>query len=361
MRGFPVPLLIAALSVATFSGTASAQIERVRDAMTQVEVIDAAFHKAMELLKSKLPAAKKEAELKKLKIHQDFRLMVSGVAVGPQEIVTRALHPRARLRVTVTYRNGKRVQAEVIGNDPLSNVALIRTPTPAPHYLEPSATQVATKQETVLVGFWGERALNTNCVVTRVSIGATCEDIYSALEPKPRYAIGSVFVVASPGRRLNPGAACVDRDGRLVGVLLGCAPAEAVPQPAGGPLAGMGRSFVLPSRRLAKVVGDLRRYRRVIRAEFGLRIAPVSDALRAQLTKVPAGAGTITKIEAKSPAAAAGLRANDILLSVNGDSAADVHLLREALTDCKPGSKAKLKVLRAGKATEVTVVPAEVE
>ncbi|MHC4938837.1 MAG: S1C family serine protease [Planctomycetota bacterium] len=354
-------LLFVPVTLAILSGVASAQIERVREAMAQVDVIDEALHQAMELFRSKLPEEEKRRKLEQLKIRQDFRLLVSGVAVGPQEIVTRALHPRAQLRVMVTFQNGKRARAEVVGNDPRSNVALIRTRLQAPRYLEPAQSPVVLKQQTFLIGYWGERPLDADCIVTRLSIGATCEDIYSRKEPKPRYAIGSVFVVASPGRRLNPGAACVDREGRLVGLLLGCAPAEAVPQPAGGPLAGMGRSFVLPSRRLVKVVRDLRQYGKVIRSEFGMRVAPVSAALRAQLVKVPQGAGTVTQVEAKGPAHAAGLRANDILLSVNGRSTEDVFLLRETLSDCKPGTKAKLKILRAGKETEVVVVPREAE
>ena len=207
--------ILAPILVATLTGVASAQIERARQAVTQVDVIDDAFHRAMKLLKKKIPAEEKEAELKKLVIRQEFRLLVSGVAVGPTEIVTRALHPRARLRVMVTFRNGKRVKAQVVGNDPLSNVALLRTRETAPGYLEPSESPVAVKQETILVGYWGERLLDTSGILTRASIGATCEDIYSTKEPKPRFSIGSVFVVASTGRRLNPGSACIDRGGRV--------------------------------------------------------------------------------------------------------------------------------------------------
>jgi S1-C subfamily serine protease len=351
------PALLASLMLAMLSSVASAQFERAREALAQVEVIDAAFHQAQQIMRKQIPIAKKEEELRKLKVKQEFRLLVSGVAVGPQEVVTRALHPRARLRIMVTFSNGKQAEARILGNDPRSNLALIQTETPAPAFLEPIEAQVAAAERTYLVGHRGDRALEADGIVTDVSIGATCKDIYGVRAGKA-LEIGSVFVVATTGRRIYPGAACLDSEGRLIGILLGCAPPQAMPKAAGA-LADMERSFVIPGRRILKVLAALRAHGRVIRADFGLGVAPVSSALRAQLPDVPGGAGTVDRLDEHGPAAKAGLRRNDILLRVDGTSAGDIHRLRERLCDCEPGKAVKLEVLRAGEKLEMRVTPVE--
>lgn len=127
----------------------------------------------------------------------------------------------------------------------------------------------------------------------------------------------------------------------------------------GEPAAKFERSFVVPSRRILKITRALRKHKRVVRADFGFSLTNVSDALRAQLPKLPACAATVKQIGVKSPSAAGGVRNNDILLAVNGHAPEDLHLLRELLTDCKPGQAAKLIVLRAGKTLELRVKPTD--
>ena len=108
-----------------------------------------------------------------------------------------------------------------------------------------------------------------------------------------------------------------------------------------------------------RIVKSLREHGRVIRADFGIQVRPVSDALRAQMPKLPKGASTVTLYDTEGPAAKAGIRTNDILLSVNGKEPVDAAELREALVACKPGEPARCKVLRAGKVLELSVKPTE--
>jgi len=351
------PRLLAPVCALALSSVASAQFDKAREALARVEVVDAACHEAQEIFRSEATPEEKREALKKLKVQQEFRLLVNGVAVGPTEVVTRSLHPRARLRILVTFQNGKRVQASLIGNDPHSNLALLRTPVEAPNYLAPAESPVLVAQRTYLIGYRGEEPVETEARVTTASIGASCRDIYRVRGGQP-LGIGSVFVVASLGRRVNPGAACVDDQGRLIGVLLGCAPPQVLAEKP-GLLPDMERSFVIPGRRIAKVVAALREHGRVIRADFGFGVAPVSDALRAQLPDVPKGAGTVDRIDEKGPAYKAGLRQHDIVLGVNDHSPADVHLLRECLEDCKPGAEATLRILRGGKEQTLKATPVD--
>jgi serine protease Do len=273
--------------------------------------------------------------------------------------VTPALHPTAQLRVILTFHDGSRHRAELIGTDPRTNLALVRSSAALPHYLEPYAEKIEARQSVELVGHSMVEPISEAGFVTQVRMSVRLLDIYG-VHPEETIPLGCVFVVAAPTSPCNPGTACLDTQGRLVGVVLGCAPAQVMAQAKGEPAARLERSFVVPSRRILKITQALREHKQVVRADFGFSLASVSDALRAQLPDLPACAATVHQLSVKGPAAQGGLRNNDILLAVNGRAPEDVHLLRELLTECDPQKSAKLTVLRAGKKLELSVEPASV-
>jgi len=331
---------------------------RARGALVQVEVIDAAVQDALEIYKSDLPDEEKRKKLKKIRIQQRFRLLVSGVAITPYEVVTPALHPTARLRVILTFHDGTQHAASVVGTDPRTNLALVRSSAKVPYHLAPHAEAQTEKQQVFLVGHTVISEVAAAGLVTQVRMGARLRDLY-APRNAPAIPMGTVFVVAAPTAPCNPGTACLDRNGRLIGIVLGCAPPQVMQQQAGGALASYERSFVVPSERMLRIVKALRKHRRVIRAEFGFVLKPISAALRAQIPEIPAGAATVTLRDAEGPAAKAGVRSNDILISVAGKKPANRDELREALNACEPGKPTRCKLLRAGKLVAVTVKPTE--
>jgi serine protease Do len=67
----------------------------------------------------------------------------------------------------------------------------------------------------------------------------------------------------------------------------------------------------------------------------------------------------VVKLEPDSPAVKAGLRTNDIILSVDGESFNDMSSLGEALTGKSPHKPVRLAVLRAGKQIDLTCTPRE--
>ena len=331
---------------------------RARAALVQVDVIDEGVREALRIHKSKKPEEEKSKALKQIRIQQRFRLLVSGVAITPYEVVTPALHPTARLRIVLTFHDGTRHRAEVVGTDPRTNLALVRSSAKLPYHMTPYVAAQTAKQSVYLVGHTVVSEVAANGLVTRVHIGARLRDIYRP-RSEPPVPLGSVFVVAAPTAPCNPGTACLDANGNFVGVVLGCAPPQVMQPQDSGAMAGCERNFVVPSRRVLRIVTALRKHGRVIRAEFGMRLAPVSAALRAQLPEIPSGAATVTLRDAEGPAAKAGVRSNDILLSLNGRKLGTSDELREALNSCAPGQPAQCKLLRAGKVVQLAVKPTE--
>ena len=159
---------MAALLTGTLAATVEAQIADARRALVKVEVMDEGLHRALEIRKSELPLKQKEAKLAKIAIQQQFRLLVSGVAIAPHEVVTPALHPTARLRVMVTFHDGSKHRASVIGTDPRTNLALVRTEVAVPHYLEPQVRKVESRQGVELVGHSMIEPMQATGFVTQV-------------------------------------------------------------------------------------------------------------------------------------------------------------------------------------------------
>jgi serine protease DegS len=355
MRRVPASLLVC-LSIGFVAGNAAAQFESARRAVTQIEVIDAAYLRAREIMDRKISTKKKEAELRQLCVKQPFRLLVSGVAVSANEIVMPAVHPTASLHIIVRLRTGQTFKAEVVGNDPRSNLALIRINARTADYLPLVADNVKDRQLIALIGHRQKLASVGRGLVTHSRLGVRCRDIYGVRNGRS-VAIGAVFVAAGTPRMLNPGSACLDEQGKLVGVILGCAPSQAI---RGAPRT-LECNFVIPSRRIAKIIDCMRKHGRVIRATFGMSVAAIPEALHAQLPDLPSGAGTVVHVEPKGPAGRAGLRRYDVVVSIDGKAPRDIYELRESMSDCHLKKKATVRVLRAGKKLEFAIEPTELK
>lgn len=93
----------------------------------------------------------------------------------------------------------------------------------------------------------------------------------------------------------------------------------------------------------------------VKKALLGVTVSPVPDLLRAHLPVIPEGVGLVVEeVLKKTPAEEMGLRPNDILLSVNGIPVSTADEVRSAVEAVKKGGEIRIRILRAGKAEEVS-------
>jgi len=317
---------------------------KARRAVVHVEAVDRALLLCQQLKERNAPVA----EMRRVRIHQPYVLVVSGIAISANgEILTPALHPRADLRLTVTFRDGEETEAKIIGTDPLSNLALIQAPVRNKPYL--SLSEVAPRKDD-LVGIVGHDALRQPLAVHGVvgldRFPVSIQDLYGVTREK-RILLASAFAVKPDAGRPDMGSACVDQAGRLIGVLVGDIPRINI-------------HAVLPGARIARIVRDLRRHRRVIRADFGCKLTTVSAVVKEQF-QLPAGACTIAWLHPRGPAAKAGLARYDIVTRLDGRAYPDPHLLGEAMSDVAPDKPVALEILRAGRKLTLQVTPIPLE
>lgn len=131
---------------------------------------------------------------------------------------------------------------------------------------------------------------------------------------------------------------------------------------------GQSIGFAIPINDVRKIVDDIRAFGRIVRPWLGVRYLPVDEDL-AEERGLSVDYGVLLEpgddpsldpaVVPGSPADAAGLRAGDVILSVNGIDLTDDVSLGSLISDFDPGQTVVLKVVRAEEAFELNATLAE--
>jgi serine protease Do len=154
-------------------------------------------------------------------------------------------------------------------------------------------------------------------------------------------------VALNPG---NSGGPLFDERGQVVGM-------NSMIYSSSGRYVGL--SFALPIETAMRIAEELRSTGRVTRGQIGAR----TQVLTAELAPAfglasPVGA-LIVRVEAGGPAAGAGLRSGDVVLSINGSPAMGYAEIQERIAAARPGTSLALGIWRHKSAMTVKVVVSE--
>lgn len=237
--------------------------------------------------------------------------------------------------ITVTLSDGKVFDAEVIGTDPLTDVALIKID--ADVELTPlefgSSSDMRPGDEVLAIG----NPFGLGNTVTSGIVSAVARDINSG--PYDDFIQTDAAI-----NRGNSGGPLFNNDGQVIGMN------NMIFSPGGG---SVGIGFAVPSDMITDIVADLADDGTITRGWLGVQIRPMSEEVASVLGyDAPVGA-VVELVSDDSPAAAAGLKAGDIILSFAGIEIEDTQSLQRAVADVDPGTVAQAMVLRKG--TEVTI------
>ena len=241
--------------------------------------------------------------------------------------------------VALAFADGSEARARVIGRDPLSDLAVLRAddPTPPPVPFG-DASRLRVGQLVVALG-------NPHGLAGSVTAG-----IVSALgRSLPTRAGRVVDEVVQTDAALNPGSsggALADGAGRLVGVNTA--------------VAGVGLGLAVPiTATTREIVDALIRSGRVRRAWLGIAGARVR--LRPE---VAAAVGSpngvqVASVVSGSPAASAGARQGDVVVSLDGVAVTTVGDITRAMVERAIGRRMEMTVWRNGALVDVVVEPQE--
>jgi S1-C subfamily serine protease len=245
-------------------------------------------------------------------------------------------------RGRASFVDGREARFEVIGADPLSDLAVLRTgdrDLRAAELGDADALQVG--QLVVAIG-------NPHGFAGSVTAGVVSA-LGRSLPTRGRRRAGVVENVIQTDAALNPGnsgGALVDGNGCVVGVNTA--------------VAGVGLGLAVPiNEATRRIVAALMRDGRVRRAYLGIAggSRPLPPRVATQLGRTQAI--EVVEVVKGSPAERAGVRAEDLIVALDGDALRDVGDLQRQMTSDAIGRELRLDVVRSGEPRTLTAVPSE--
>ena len=148
----------------------------------------------------------------------------------------------------------------------------------------------------------------------------------------------------------NSGGALVNSNGELVGINTAVLTQD---------IATEGIGFAIPVDLVRGVVEELKKHGRVIRGYLGLVPDDLTSAERAQIGVDNDSGILVSEVYAGGPAERAGLRVNDIILSMNGEPILQERQALLIAASTKPGDEIEVVAWRDGERVRTTVVATE--
>jgi len=259
----------------------------------------------------------------------------SGVIVDPAGIVVTNNHVVAGAdRIQVNLHDGRVFKAELIGRDAPTDLAIIRI-------TEDVADLVAIPlgdSDSLRIGEFVLAVGNPFGLSGTVTLGIVSALGRGGIDVAKYEDFIQTDAAINPG---NSGGALIDSQGNLVGIN------TAISSRSGG-YDGIG--FAIPTNMVRPVLDRLLRFGRIDRSFLGVGLEQVNAQVAEQLALPGDTQGAVvTQVWRNTPAAAAGLKAGDVVVAFDGAPIASVLKLRNELALAGVGTQVELGILRDGK------------
>lgn len=225
-------------------------------------------------------------------------------------------------------------KAEVVGRDPETDLALLKIEAdrPLPVLELGDSDNAKVGQWVVAIG----NPFGLAHTVTAGIISAKGRIIGSG----PYDDFIQTDASINPG---NSGGPLLDMDGRVIGINTAIV------------AAGQGIGFAIPSSMAKKIIGQLQEHKVVQRGWLGVTIQEVDQNAAKALGLKEAQGALIAEAFPGEPAAKAGIRSGDVIVSINGQAIPDAGTLLRIVAQQSPGDTVQVEVMRQGKQRSFTV------
>ena len=246
-------------------------------------------------------------------------------------------------KITVIFQDNSRHTGKIVGRDEKTDIALLKID--AKDKL-PFVTWGDSNQ--AKVGDWVVAVGNPFSLGGTVTAG-----IISAIGRNINEGPYDDFIqIDAPINRGNSGGPTFNLAGEIIGIN------TAIYSPSGG---SVGIGFAVPSNTANSVVAQLKESGRVTRGWLGVAIQGITPAIAKSLgmnPDEPTGA-LVATVTPNSPAAKAGLKPGDVIISANGKPVKTVHDLPRLVASTPPDQKVEMEVRRDGKDTTIAATTGE--
>jgi S1-C subfamily serine protease len=267
----------------------------------------------------------------------------SGVIIDQRGFIVTNNHVIDKAQaVQILFFNGKTLPAQIVGTDPLDDLAVLRVNSSGESLTVATlgdSSKLAVGQEVMAVGNpLGITQTVTNGIVS--ALGRTVSNIPDAIQTD---------APINPG---NSGGALVDLQGTLVGIPTSAAIDPEFKTPANGV------GFAVPVNRVKFIVPQIIQSGKVTntgRAALGVSVTDVDPVLAEQNHLSVDHGALIVSVDANGPAAQAGLKPGDVIVGIDNVAVNDVPTLGDALLHHKPGDTVAVHIFRGNQQMTINV------
>lgn len=241
-------------------------------------------------------------------------------------------------RITVTLNDRRELPAKLIGNDPATDLAVIKIEAENLTYIPfGNSDKVRVGEPVLAIG----NPFNLTSTVTSGIISAKARNMHIIDNPRSNETpLESFLQTDAAVNSGNSGGALVNSNAELVGIVTAIA--------SGNSGNYIGYSFAIPSNIALKVAGDLHRYGYVQRGYLGVQVSEV-DANVARQTGAREIKGLYVAVVNRDCAAErAGIRQGDIIVRVAGKAVNTFAEMMEELGLFSPGDDVVVEYVRDG-------------
>lgn len=252
--------------------------------------------------------------------------------------------------VTVTLKDGRNFTGKVLGEDELTDVAVVKiSASNLPTVNLGNSDQLRPGEWAIAIG----NPLGLDNTVTAGIISATDRSSSDVGVPDKRIGFIQTDAAINPG---NSGGPLLNQQGQVVGMNTAI---------IGGGAQGLG--FAIPINRATEVANQLVAKGKVDHPYLGIQMATLTPDIRETLNRdsggsvrVQASQGVIiVGVAGNSPASRAGLQTGDLLQQINGRPIKTADDVQQAVEDSTIGGSLPVEVSRNGRNLTVSVSPGE--
>ena len=263
----------------------------------------------------------------------------SGFIIHPDGYILTNFHVIDRAStVTIKFEDKSELEANVIGGDPLTDLALLKVEADDPLPVVPLGDSSAVEVGDYVVAIGNPLGLSHS-----VTAG-----IISALDRRDlpiegQEHQGNFIQVDAPINPGNSGGPLINMRGEVIGIN------TAINRQ------GQGISFAIPSNLVKALLPQLHERGYVVRSWLGVRIQPLDPLLARSFDLGSSGGALVTEVLPDSPAERAGIKKRDVIVSLNDESVDDSDELPLMVSTIPEGAKTVLHIIRDGEAMSLEV------
>jgi serine protease Do len=255
----------------------------------------------------------------------------SGFLIDPDGYVVTNNHVIAEAdEITVVMLDEQEYEAELIGRDPKTDLALLKIERdePFPHVEWADSDAVKVGDWMVAIG----NPFGLGSTVTAGIVSARGRDIRAG-------AYDDFFQVDAAINRGNSGGPSFDLHGRVFGVN------TAIFSPSGG---NVGIGFAIPSNLARPVIDSLKEHGRVARGWLGVRIQTVTDEIAESLGLDAVAGALVASVTPGGPAEEHGIEPGDVILEFDGSPVDRMRSLPRLVAETSIGKQVDVVIWRRG-------------